>query len=38
MWKNYIRANKKALDENPQAVKDLIELLKSNLEYKVNST
>jgi len=35
MWKNYIRANKKELDGNPQAVKDLIELFSSTAECKL---
>jgi hypothetical protein len=36
MWKNYIRENRKKLDNNPQAVSDLITLFSSTNEYKVS--
>lgn len=35
IWKNYLRANRMKIDENPQIVEDLLILLKSSDEYRV---
>jgi hypothetical protein len=35
MWKDYIKENRRVIDENPQMVKDLILLFESTEHYKV---